>query len=178
MEERPRTPLATFFNRDADAIRGFTLAEVLVVILVIGLAAGFAYARLDSDPRRDVEREGRRLAAALEHAAALAQWRNETLGVSAAGPGYRFWRRLPSAEGDRWNAFSDDEILAPRLLPEPLLANTREYAGRSVASDAILPFSPSGRNEPYAIEIASPAWRVFLVADPLNRVAVVDSSSR
>ena len=50
MEERPRAPLATFFNRDADAIRGFTLAEVLVVILVIGLAAGFAYARLDSNP--------------------------------------------------------------------------------------------------------------------------------
>ena len=152
--------------------RGFTLAEVLVVLLVIGLAAGFAYARFDSDPRHDVEREARRFAAALEHAAALAQWRSQTLGVSAGGAGYRFWRRTTSSEGDQWLALNDDEILAPRGLPEPLVAAARQYAGRSVAADAILPLAASGRNEPYAIEIASPEWRVLLIADPLNRVSV------
>ena len=72
---------------------GFTLAEILVVILVIGLAAGITYAQFDRDPRQALEREGRRLASALEHAALLAQWKNETLGVSAAGSGYRFWQR-------------------------------------------------------------------------------------
>ena len=102
--------------------RGFTLVEVLVVLLVIGLAAGFAYARFDSDPRHDVEREARRFATALEHAAALAQWRSQTLGVSAGGAGYRFWRRTTSSEGDQWLAVNDDEILAPRALPEPLVA--------------------------------------------------------
>ncbi|HXX85697.1 MAG TPA: prepilin-type N-terminal cleavage/methylation domain-containing protein [Casimicrobiaceae bacterium] len=158
--------------RNRDNARGFTLAEVLVVLLVIGLAAGFAYARFDSDPRREVEREARRFATALEHAAALAQWRNETLGVSAGGAAYRFWRRVPSAEGDQWAAFTSDEILAPRALPERLSAAAREYAGRGVPADAILPLAPSGRNEPYAFEIASPEWRVLLFADPLNRVAV------
>lgn len=151
---------------------GFTLAEVLVVLLVIGLAAGFAYARFDSDPRRELEREARRLATALEHAAALAQWRNETLGVSASGTAYRFWQRVPSTEGDRWIAFTSDEVLAPRALPEPLAAAAREYAGRGVPVDAILPLAASGRNEPYMIEIASPEWRVLLYADPLNRVAL------
>jgi len=155
-----------------DSERGFTLAEVLVVLLVIGLAAGFAYARFDSDPRRDLEREARRLATALEHAAALAQWRNETLGVSTGGTAYRFWQRVPSTEGDRWIAFDTDEVLAPRALPEPLAAAAREYAGRGVPADAILPLAASGRNEPYVIEIASPEWRVLLYADPLNRVAV------
>jgi len=141
------------------------------VLLVIGLAAGFAYARFESDPRHDAEREARRFAAALEHAAALAQWRNETLGVSAGGSAYRFWRRVPSAEGDHWVALTGDEILAPHALPEPLVAGAREYAGRDVPADAILPLAASGRNEPYAIEIASPEWRVLLFADPLNRVA-------
>jgi type II secretion system protein H len=158
--------------------RGFTLAEVLVVLLVIGLAAGFAYARFDSDPRHDVEREARRFAAALEHAAALAQWRSQTLGVSAGGAGYRFWRRTTSSEGDQWLALNDDEILAPRGLPEPLVAAARQYAGRSVAADAILPLAASGRNEPYAIEIASPEWRVLLIADPLNRVSVSEPLAR
>ena len=157
---------------------GFTLAEVLVMLLVIGLAAGLAYARLDSDPRRDVEREAKRLAAALEHAAALAQWRNETLGVSAGGAAYQFWRRVPSTEGDRWLPFTGDEILARRALPEPLVAVAREYAGRSVPADAILPLAASGRNEPYSIEIASPEWRMVLVADPLNRVALSAAAPR
>jgi type II secretion system protein H len=157
---------------------GFTLAEVLVVLLVIGLAAGLAFARIDDDPRQELSREARRLAAALEHAAALAQWRNETLGVSASGTGYRFWRRMPSAEGDRWFALAGDEILAPRALPEPLFAAAREYADRTVSPDAILPLAPSGRNEPYAIEIASPEWRVLLVADPLNRVTFGDPTLR
>ena len=48
---------------------GFTLAEVLVVLIVIGLASALAYARLDSDPRAELEREGRHLGAAVEHAA-------------------------------------------------------------------------------------------------------------
>ena len=157
---------------------GFTLAEVLVVLLVIGIAAGFAYARFESDPRHDVEREARRFAMALEHAAALAQWRSQTLGVSAGGAGYRFWRRTTSTEGDQWLALNDDEILAPRALPESLVAVARQYAGNSVAADAILPLAASGRNEPYSIEIASPEWRVLLIADPLNRVSVSEPLAR
>ena len=170
MGKLERGPSALLCPRSA--LAGFTLAEVLIVVLVIGLAAGLVYARFDSDPRHDVEREARRFATALEHAAALAQWRNETLGVSAGGAAYRFWRRVPSPEGDRWLALTGDETLAPRALPEPLVAAAREYAARSVPADAILPFAASGRNEPYAVEIASPEWRVLLFADPLNRVAL------
>src|SRR5947209_5673029 len=93
---------------------GFTLAEILVVIVVIGLAAGFIYAQLETDPRQTLEREARRFAGALEHAALLAQWKNQTLGVSATGATYRFWRRGTDADAERWVALSDDEVLAPR----------------------------------------------------------------
>jgi type II secretion system protein H len=156
---------------------GFTLAEVLVVLVVIGLAAGLAYAHLEGNPRLAVEREGRRFAAALEHAASLAQWRNQTLGVSASGEAYRFWRRDTSVEGDRWVPLSDDDVLAPHALPAPMAVLPRAYAGQEVAANAILPLAASGRNEPYVMEIASPEWRVLLIADPLNRVALSAPSS-
>ncbi len=159
-------------------LRGFTLVEMLVVLLVIGLAAGLAYARLESDPRQTLERESRQLAAALEHAALLAQWRSESIGVSANGNVYRFWRRGSDAGGVEWTALSDDDVLTPHVLPEPLSAAAREYAGRPVAADAILPLRASGRNEPYSIEIASDQWRVVLLADPLNRVVVSDPTPR
>jgi type II secretion system protein H len=151
---------------------GFTLAEVLVVIVVIGLAAGFIYARFDSDPRQAVEREARRLAGALEHAAQLAQWRGETLGVSMDGTGYRFWRRVTAADGDRWQTLTDDDVLAPYSFAPDIVGNASQYAGQAAPANAILPLRASGRNEPYAVEIDSDTWRVTLVADPLNRVAM------
>ena len=158
--------------------RGFTLVELLVVLIVIGLAAGLVYAQLDTDPRQTVEREGRRFAGALEHAALLAQWKNETLGVSANGGAYRFWRRDGTLDGNGWVALSDDDVLVARALPAPLTATSRLYAGQPVPSEAVLPLRPSGRNEPYVIALASPEWQILLTADPLNRVALVGPTPR
>ena len=155
---------------------GFTLAEILVVLLVIGLAAGLAYAHFDADPKRTVERESQRLAAALEHAAQLAQWKDETVGVSASGNSYRFWRQ--PAGSSTWQPMSADDVLEPRILPAPLGISAREYAGLPVAADAILPLRASGRNEPYVIQINSPEWFTLLGADPLNRVALTGPVAR
>ena len=155
---------------------GFTLAEILVVLIVIGLAAGLAYAHFETDPRHTVERESQRLAAALEHAALLAQWKGETLGISASGNAYRFWRQ--PAGGLTWQPMSTDDVLEPRLLPAPLDISAREYAGLPVAADAILPLRASGRNEPYVIQITSPEWFTQLAADPLNRVALTGPIAR
>ncbi len=165
---------------NAPRSRGFTLAELLVVLIVIGIAAGLTYAQLETDPRQTLEREGRRFAGALEHAALLAQWKNQTLGVSASGGAYRFWRRGSPSDGDaeRWLALSDDDVLAPRVLPAPLTAIPRLYAGQAVPSEAVLPLAPSGRNEPYVIALASPEWQILLAADPLNRVALIGPTPR
>ena len=156
---------------------GFTLVEVLVVLIVISLAAALVYARLDSDPRGELEREGRRLGAAIEHAALLAQWHNETLGVSAVGSNYRFWRRGANS-GDDWSALSGDDVLAARTLPTSLAVAVRAYAAQPVAADAILPLRASGRNEPFVIELAAAEWHILLFSDPINRVTVSTPSLR
>jgi type II secretion system protein H len=153
----------------AGARSGFTLVEVLIVVFVIAIASGLVIVNLGGDDRRPAEREATRLAGALEHAAALAQWQGETLGVSADGAGYRFWRR---GADNRWTPMQGDEVLAPRALPAQFAVSPASYAGAPVAVDAILPFRPSGRNEPYALLLASPAWSLVVAGDPLNRVQV------
>ena len=146
---------------------GFTLIEVLVVVIVIAIASAVLIANLDGDDRGNMEREARRLASALEHAASLAQWQGETLGVSAEGNVYRFWRR----RGDgSWTPLVDDPVLAPRALPAEFLVRPASYGVAPVAEDAVLPFRASGRNEPYSLLLANPAWSVLVAADPLNRV--------
>jgi general secretion pathway protein H len=156
-------------NEASSRARGFTLIEVLVVVVIIGVTAGLVVLGLGSDERQATEREAKRLAGALEHAAAAAQWRAETLGVSAEGAGYRFWRR---GTDDRWTALADDDVLAPRMLPAGVSVLPSSYAGAPVPSDVILPLRASGRNEPYALVIASSAWSLEVAADPLNRVRV------
>lgn len=154
---------------------GFTLVEVLVVVVIIGLVAGLVVLGIGSDERQTTEREAKRLAGALEHAAAAAQWRAETLGISAEGAAYRFWRR---GADDRWTALADDDVLAPRTLPAGVSVLPLHFAGAPVPSDVILPFRASGRNEPFALVVASSAWSLEVAADPLNRVhvaAVADS---
>jgi type II secretion system protein H len=147
--------------------RGFTLVEVLVVVIIIGIASGIVLVNLDGDDRGRTEREAKRLAGALEHAAALAQWKGETLGVSAEGSAYRFWRR----RGDElWEAIADDDVLTPRALPADFTLTPASYAGAPVAENAVLPFRPSGRNEPYALLLVNSAWTVLVTGDPLNRV--------
>jgi type II secretion system protein H len=154
---------------------GFTLVEMLVVLIVLAVAAGLLVAALDRDPRRSAAAEARRLAAALEHAAALSQWTGQTLGVSASGATYRFWRRGSDGE---WTVIADDDVLAPRRLPEALTVGVVSYAGAAVTADAILPLRQSGRNEPYVLMIAGERTATLLASDALNRVAVTWTDPR
>jgi type II secretion system GspH-like protein len=142
---------------------------MLVVVLVIAIASALVIIDVGGDDRRVALSEASRLAGALEHAAALAQWRSQTLGVSAEGDRYRFWRR---GEDGRWTMVADDDVLAWRAIPAPFTLVVIAYAGAPVGADAILPFRPSGRNEPFALQLASPAWAVDIYGDPLNRVQV------
>jgi general secretion pathway protein H len=150
--------------------RGFTLIEILVVVAILAIAAGTIALVLDRDERGTVAREARRLAGALEYAAARAQMRGETIGVSAEAPGWRFWVR--GADG-RWVPLAGDDALAPRALPSPLVASAVAFAGRAIDGNAILPLRASGRNDPFAFALATPQWRAVLASDAVNRVTIV-----
>lgn len=162
-------------QRSARGLRGFTLLELLVVVLVLGLAAAIGYATLGGDDRGTLVREARRFAGALEYASQRAQMRHETLGVSLAGGGWRFWRR--DADG-RWAALSGDDVLAPRALPRPLEGALVAYAGRAVAGDAIVPLRASGRNEPAAFALRAGVHEAVVGTDALNRVAIAGPVAR
>ncbi len=153
-------------RRDA----GFTLIEILVVLVVLSIGAGLVVANLERDPRRVAMTEARRLAGALEHASSLAQWTNRTLGVSVLPDGYRFWER--GAEG-RWVAVGDSDTLAPRTLPAPLTASLVAYAGAVVEAGTVLPLRPTGRNEPFVLRLDHADGSTVLTTDPLNRVTIL-----
>jgi general secretion pathway protein H len=148
---------------------GFTLLEILVVVAVLGIAAAIGYASMERDDRGALEREARRFAGALEYAAQRAQFAHETLGVSAQGGEWRFWRR---GDDGKWAHLAGDDALATRTLPAPVAAAAQAYAGRPLPADAVVPLRASGRNEPYAFVLRAGVYAATVSGDPLNRVTI------
>lgn len=96
-------------------MRGFTLLELLVVVLIIGILAGFAVLSVGDGGRgQRLEQEARRLAALIELASEEAVLRAQEFGLSVTAQNYRFL----VLEGDDWQPPADDEVLRARPLPE------------------------------------------------------------
>ena len=143
---------------------GFTLVEVLVTLVVIGLAIGLVTLTIGADPAAQLRQETDRLRSALEHAAQVAQWRRADLVWQVDGQLYRFLR--PAADGT-WESESD-EILAPHPLPADIRIRASGPAGGAIAP--LVRLRASGRNDPYTLVLDSPAASWTIRADPLNRV--------
>lgn len=94
---------------------GFTLLEVMVVLLIIGVSIGFI--SLNVGPRRQVvEEEANRLAALLNLAQEEAILTGNEYALEVGLGAYRFVQRLE--EG--WLEFAIDEVFRPRTLPAEL----------------------------------------------------------
>ena len=151
-------------------LTGFTLLEVLIVVLIIALLAGLAFVQLMPDETRVINRETDRLAQALEHAAWAAQWRGELLAVSIAGNSYQFWRRdshtYPVKQ--EWLPIQDDEVLQNYVLPNGISNHIQNRSN-------LIYFHPSGANEPYQIVVSGSDSQRVIYSDPLNRITISDA---
>ena len=143
-----------------------------MVVAIIAITAGLAVAGATMPTTAEcVAREAKRFAGALEHASARAQWRAETLGVSADGDGWRFWRR--PADANRWLPVRRATTCSTRTGCPPESSSRRcRSPGSSLPADAIVPLRASGRNEPFAFVLTGKDARIVLSADPLNRVTM------
>jgi general secretion pathway protein H len=147
--------------------RGFTLLELLVVMLVMGLLAGLVGVLAQPDDRAQLRVEAERLAQLLELAAVEARLTGRPIAWTAQAAHYRFWRW---SEAAGWSA-AEDDLLRARSLPAGMaISALRVEAGR-VAEDMRLELSPHA-SLAYDFQMSLGAARTAVASSPLGEVRI------
>ncbi|HEU4851577.1 MAG TPA: GspH/FimT family pseudopilin, partial [Telluria sp.] len=89
------------------AARGFTLVELMVVMVIIGIALGMVSLNIVPAPREELEKEAQRIALLLQLARDEAIVRNRQVVFEAAPDRYRFLVR----NENRWEPMPGDDML-------------------------------------------------------------------
>lgn len=148
--------------------QGFTLIEVVVVLLLMGIVSALVVANIAPDDKKELRLESDRLAALFEQASMDARADGNAIAWTSDGNGYVFQEKSP---GNDWVAKSDD-IYRPHKLPADMriLAASADQPGLSPG--ARLVFNPSGINLPFDIILMKRRLAMKISGDTMNRMTV------
>lgn len=172
--------------------RGFTLLEVLMVVLVVGILSAVVLISLNTGgPERRLDDEAERLASLLSLASSEAVMQNREYGLRLEDDGYRF---LCLDDGkQQWLECSGDSLFKRHILPEglevrvlnesrvtlPITTVHSETPDEGMSIGAVEKLSPdillmsSGEASPAEVEIRvteEPSLHIPVSVDEIGRV--------
>jgi len=153
----------------AGRAQGFTLLELLVVLVIMGLTVGLVSAVVRPDDRALLGIEADRLAQLLDLAATEARLTGRSIGWTSDGRGYRFWR--VSADGN-WYEVRDSNTLRRRTLPRGMRISSLRVEMMPPQAGMRLQFGAYGPTPGFSIEMSLGDERYTVVGSPVGEVRV------
>ena len=145
---------------------GFTLLEMLVVLVIAGLLVSLASLALTRNPRTDLNEEAQRLALLFESAGDEAQVRARPIAWQPVSGGFRFDIRTD----DGWRPLRDD-LLGARGWEGGVTDVAIDYPGSDAHPDRIV-FGVESIDVPVRVTLYSPVGRATIVGTGNGRYEV------
>jgi general secretion pathway protein H len=155
--------------------RGFTLIEMLVVLVIMGLFVGLVSVITRPDDRAQLRVEADRLAQLLDLDAVQSRLTGKPVAWIANGPGYRFWQ---FNEDTGWSEVSDSDLLHARTLPQGMLVAGLQVENMRPKDAMRLEFGPYGPAPAFSIEMAFGAERFIVAASPVGDIRVLPGAGK
>jgi general secretion pathway protein H len=131
---------------------GFTLVELLVVMVVMGIVLGLVAVQLMPDNRAVLREEAQRLALLLENAGMEARASGRPLAWSAELKGYRFWNKNDYGE---WVRLEDNGIFHARDLPEGIGISEVSVETKPLKAGELMSLNAFSFTLPFKIRMSS-----------------------
>jgi len=152
---------------------GFTLVELMVVMVIIGITLGLATLNAMPSPRQDLQKEAQRIALLLQLARDEAIVRNRLVTFEADPQRYHFLVRNET----RWDPIVNDDMLRERefknaplqLVIEPPSAGAPGTGG---ANPLRITFGREPVDKPFVLTLASGDNSVAIRADGVGHFTV------
>jgi general secretion pathway protein H len=148
------------------AQRGFTLLEMLIVLVIAGILVSVASLTVSRNPRTDLNEEAQRLALLFESAGDEAQVRSRPISWQPVDGGYRFDVRT----ADGWRALHDD-LLAPRHWQSGVTGVSIRYAGSDQSASRVV-FGLESIDTPVQVTLFSSVGQIDIVGTGNGRYEV------
>lgn len=146
---------------------GFTLLEMLVVVVIMGLLLGLVATITAPDQRATLALEAERLARLLELAANETRFAARPIAWTVEGEGYRFWRRN---DDGIWSGIDDSDSLRPRKLPSGMRVDSLRVESGKPADPLRLEFGAAVLMPAFDIDLAMEQEHYHVTGSPVGEI--------
>ena len=154
--------------RRARQAAGFTLVEVMVVLVIIGITLGLVSLNAMPSTHQNLEGEAKRIALLLQLARDEAIVRNRLVAFEADPEGYRFLVRNEA----QWTPLLQDDMLRGRPFKSAPLKLLLDPAGAGSANPLRITFGREPVDKPFTLTLANGDDSVAIRADGIGHFSV------
>jgi general secretion pathway protein H len=148
--------------------RGFTLVEIMVVLVIIGITLGLASLNAMPSPRQDLQAEARRIALLLQLARDEAIVRNRLVTFEATPERYHFLVRTETG----WEPVTQDDLLREREFKNAPLTLMLDPPSAGTLDPLRITFGREPVDKPFVLTLATGADHVAVRADGVGHFTV------